>query len=100
MNASATRINYLRRRVLAVLFVFVALAIAAFSLTYSQSADATATSGKAKFTSVYVESGDTLWSIAKKYAPNVDTQEAITNIQNLNNLSNVNLEPGQRLALP
>jgi LysM repeat protein len=100
MNASASRINYRRRRIVAVLFAIVALTILAFSVAQSQSARATASAGKADFTYIYVESGDTLWSIATKYAPDVDPQEEITNIQNLNNLSSSNLEPGQRLALP
>jgi len=100
MSSTATRINYRRRRIVAILFAVVALTVLAFSITQSQSAGATASAGKANFTYIYVESGDTLWSIAKKYAPNTDTQEEITNIQTFNNLSSANLEPGQRLALP
>ena len=100
MSATATRINYRRRRIVAVLFAIVALTVLAFSFAQSQSAGASATSGKTEFTYIYVEPGDTLWSIAKKYAPDADTQEEISNIQTLNNLNDSKLESGQRLALP
>ncbi len=100
MTATATRINYRRRRALAALFVVVALLVVAFSVTQAQSAGATSHAGKATFTYVYVAPGDTLWSIATTYAPDRDPQQEITDIQNLNGLSDASLVPGQRLALP
>mgnify|MGYP000570720628 CR=1 FL=1 len=97
---AAKGINYARRRAMvAVLFVVAVLAVA-FSVLQTQSAGATAHSGKASFTYVYVAPGDTLWSIATKYAPDADPQQEIIDIQNLNSISGSELVPGQRLALP
>ena len=97
---TATGINYARRRVLAVVFLVVALLAALFSVVQSQSAGASAHSAKASFTYVHVAPGDTLWSIATKYAPDADPQQEIIDIQNLNALSSSEVLPGQRLALP
>lgn len=93
-------INYARRRfMVAVLFLIAALAVV-FSTLQSQAAGASAHAAKASFTYVYVAPGDTLWSIATKYAPDVDPQQEIIDIQNLNALTSAELVPGQRLALP
>ena len=94
------RINYARRRAMAVVLLVVALLAVVFSTLQTQSAGASSHSGKANFTYVYVAPGDTLWSIATKYAPDRDPQQEITDIQNLNALSSSNVVPGQRLALP
>ena len=97
---AANGINYARRRaVAAVLFVVVALAVA-FNMLQPQSAGASAHSGKANFTYIYVAPGDTLWSIATKYAPQADPQQEIQDIKTLNSLTSSQLEPGQQLALP
>jgi len=97
---AARGINYARRRAMAVVLVVVALLAVAFNMLQTQSAGAAAHSGKASFTYVYVAPGDTLWSIATKYAPERDPQQEITDIQNLNALSGSDVVPGQRLALP
>lgn len=96
----AKGINYARRRVMAVVLLVVALLAIAFSMLQTQSAGASSHSVKANFTYVYVAPGDTLWSIATKYAPERDPQQEITDIQNLNALSSSEVVPGQRLALP
>ncbi len=97
---AAKGINYARRRVMAVVVVVVALLAVAFNMLQTQSAGASAHGSKATFTYVYVAPGDTLWSIATKYAPERDPQQEITDIQNLNALSSSDVVPGQRLALP
>jgi LysM repeat protein len=100
MGSQAKAINYRRRRVLAIVFLAVSLLGLAFALTQPQSAGASAKAVKANFTYVYVQSGDTLWSIARSYAPDKDPQQEIADIKNLNNLESSTLAPGQRLALP
>ncbi len=51
--------------------------------------------------SVYVESGDTLWHISEKYAPdNMDIRNYIDSIIKLNDLKTVMIRPGQMLNVP
>lgn len=50
--------------------------------------------------SVIVESGDTLWSIASGVAGTRDVREVIDGIQLLNDLTSASIEPGQVLRLP
>jgi len=50
---------------------------------------------------VVVYSGDTLWSIAKQYAPKgTDVRMYISQIEKLNGLKTVQLQEGQTLRLP
>jgi LysM repeat protein len=49
---------------------------------------------------VVVERGDTLWSIAARYAPGRDPFATIDEIRQLNRLSDYTIQPGQRLTLP
>jgi nucleoid-associated protein YgaU len=50
--------------------------------------------------SVVVQSGDTLWSIAAQAAPGEDTRAVVDAIMAVNDLSGVGLVPGQVLQLP
>jgi hypothetical protein len=47
-----------------------------------------------------VQPGDTLWSIAERYAPGRDRFETIAEIQRLNGLADYTVHPGQHLVLP
>jgi len=49
---------------------------------------------------VVVKRGDTLWSIAARYAPGRDPYRAIDEIRRLNGLTDYTIQPGQRLTLP
>ena len=51
-------------------------------------------------TSVVVEPGDTLWSIASSLDGDSDVRTLIDEIQELNGLDGVELVPGQKLRLP
>ncbi len=46
---------------------------------------------------VTVQSGDTLWSIAGRIAPQRDASAEVADLQRLNHLSGVALVPGQVL---
>lgn len=47
-----------------------------------------------------VKSGDTLWTIADKYCPEiVDKREWIAEVQELNQLNNSTIHPGQMLKV-
>ncbi|RZU32596.1 LysM domain-containing protein [Blastococcus saxobsidens] len=50
--------------------------------------------------SVVVEHGDTLWSIAGAVAGERDVREVVDRIQELNGLHSADIEPGQVLQLP
>ena len=50
--------------------------------------------------SVVVQSGDTLWSIASETAPGEDTRAVVDAIMAVNDLEQVELVPGQVLQLP
>ncbi len=91
---------YRRRRAIVGLALALALA-GGFSIFASQGqAQASSEATNSSFTYVTVHAGDTLWSVAEKYAANVDTREWIAELVNLNALQDNQLQPGQRIALP
>lgn len=47
-----------------------------------------------------VARGETLWQIATQYRPDSDPRVVINQIKELNNLSSVTVQPGQRLMVP
>jgi LysM repeat protein len=96
MNAATLN----RAKGLTRLAVIIGLIIAGFSFFANQSAQATASTTKVSFQYITVGAGDTLWSIAAKYAPNADRRDTVDAIITLNNLQTATLQPGQRIALP
>ncbi|HOJ78764.1 MAG TPA: LysM peptidoglycan-binding domain-containing protein [Bacillota bacterium] len=62
-----------------------------------------ATSAKATQEAIYetvtVRSGDTLWSIAKRFAPETDPRITIAKIKELNQLEKSNIQAGQILKV-
>jgi len=49
---------------------------------------------------VSVRSGDSLWSLAQRYAPNTDPREWIDQVTAINNLGSAGVLAGQRVAIP
>ncbi len=49
---------------------------------------------------VIVQAGDTLWSVARRVAPQVDTRAVVAEIASLNKLSGAVVYPGERLIVP
>ncbi|WP_454108693.1 LysM peptidoglycan-binding domain-containing protein [Leifsonia shinshuensis] len=49
---------------------------------------------------VTVQSGDSLWSVASRIAPNADPRDVIADLVNLNGLDSAVVTPGQQLAIP
>ncbi|HEX3335718.1 MAG TPA: LysM peptidoglycan-binding domain-containing protein [Jatrophihabitans sp.] len=49
---------------------------------------------------VTVEAGDTLWSIAARFAPQRDPRAEVAALQHRNHLTSVDLTPGQVLRVP
>jgi hypothetical protein len=67
-------------------------------LVAASTGDAAAPAGPAP--SVVVQPGDTLWSIAARYAPGPDPFGTIEQIRQLNGLEGYTVHAGQRLQLP
>ncbi len=54
-----------------------------------------------RYTTVMVQPGDTLWSIASAHTgSNADIQETIDRISEANHLQAASLQPGERLRIP
>jgi nucleoid-associated protein YgaU len=86
------------RRLVAVLSLAVGLAVAGGVATVLDGLD----SGLqlAGQSSVVVEPGDTLWSIAREVAPQEDTRAVVDALSEVNGLGDTVLIPGQVLQLP
>jgi hypothetical protein len=67
-------------------------------LVAASTGDAATPAGPAP--SVVVQPGDTLWSIAARYAPGPDPFGTIEQIRQLNGLDGYTVHAGQRLQLP
>lgn len=63
-------------------------------------AEATVENSSAGFEYVSVEPGESLWQLAQSLAPGADPREVISDITHLNQLESVEVQPGQRLAIP
>jgi len=87
-----------RGRVL-LLTALVAVLFGAFSLGRSVS-EAAAPSGQPEQRLVTVEHGDSLWTLARRVAPDNDPREVVAVIRDINDLPGSALTPGQQLVLP
>ena len=90
-----------------VIAVAVVLAMIGYVSVSNSAAQANALSTKVgatvqanEFKYVTVAPGDSLWSIAQKYAPSQDPRDFISDLVALNNLGDSLVQTGQRLALP
>lgn len=58
-------------------------------------------SSMTQYTQVRIESGDTIWSIAKEYAPaSSDIRNAVSIICDVNDITADQLVPGQNIIIP
>ena len=93
----------LTRRGRAVLSALVALPLVIGALVFALNGGGAIASGEqthASFQYVTIESGDSLWSIAERVAPNADPRDVIADIVSLNGLESAVVSPGQQLAVP
>jgi len=81
------------RALVAVVAVLVAT-IAPFSAT------ASAEKVDVQFEYITVNSGDSMWDLARHHAPGEDPRDWIADVVNLNGLESSNLIAGQQIALP
>ena len=52
------------------------------------------------YESVYIDGGDSLWSIAQKYRGTTDTEHFVTQLKTLNGLSSDRIQAGSYLLVP
>ena len=96
-SASHTRLT--RRGRVLLLTALVAVLFGAFSLGRSVS-EAAAPSAEPAPHVVTVETGDNLWTLARRVAPDDDPRDVVAQIRDLNDLTSAGLVPGQQLVLP
>jgi LysM repeat protein len=80
--------------------VFVVLAVAVYAAFGLGRASAGAASSSTHATSVVVQPGDSLWTIAVRALPGSDPRDVVGELKSINHLSNADLAVGQRLRLP
>ena len=51
-------------------------------------------------TTVVVQPGQTLWTVARSIAPNADVRDTVARIQGLNGITGSSVRPGQQLVVP
>lgn len=93
----------LTRRGRVVLSALVALPLVIGALVFALNGGGALASGEqthVSFQYVTVESGDSLWSVAERVAPNADPRDVIADIVSLNGLESAVVSPGQQLAVP
>lgn len=93
-------LNQKGRRFVRQATVLAVAVVAAISFFSGQAATAGSDAVKADFTYVTIHSGESLWQLAGKIAPNEDPRDWITKVVNLNALTSAEVAPGQRIALP
>ena len=103
-SAVASRVRLrLTRRGRFVLTMLAALPIVIGAFVFALNGGGAAATGEqthVTFHYVTVQSGDSLWSVASRLAPNADPRDVIADLVSLNGLSSAVVTPGQQLAIP
>ncbi|MCA1712213.1 MAG: LysM peptidoglycan-binding domain-containing protein [Actinobacteria bacterium] len=98
--AAPTRLRVTRRGRVVLLVLASLLLFVAVSAGRTGSQAATATETGPSLQQVTVQSGDTLWAVAQRVAPDNDPRDVVAQIQRLNHLHSSGLRVGQQLLLP
>lgn len=95
-----TRLRLTRRgRVVIAALVSLPLVIALVALALN-GGGATATSGSEPLTTVTVEAGQSLWSVAAIVAPDANPADVVADILAINELDSATVQAGQTLIIP
>ena len=97
---AAGRLRLTRRGKAVVLVVTALLLLLAISAGRTGSQAATVTEVGPQLQQTTVQSGDTLWSVAQRIAPDNDPREVVAQIRRINHLHSSALQAGQLLLLP
>ena len=76
------------------------LAFAAFWFALNGGGATATLEGTASYSTVTVQAGDTLWSIAESVAPLADPRDVIIELMQFNGLSSADVPAGFELAIP
>lgn len=101
--AAATRRTHLTFRGRAVVVLGLAALLCgafAFGRSASEAAGTEAPTSAPTLSQTTVEPGDTLWSVAKRIAPDRDPRPLVSQLRRLNDLESAQLQVGQQLLLP
>ena len=89
------------RRGRAVLLVIVAIPLVILALVIgARASSATATHESGHLTSITVGTGQSLWQVATKIAPQSDPRDVIADIMSVNQLDSAAVYPGEKLNIP
>lgn len=99
-HALRTSSHLTRRGRIAVLGVLLCLLLGAFAFGRAASFAATETVPRPTLTRTTVQSGETLWAVARRIAPERDPREVIAQLRRLNGMHTGGLQAGQQLLLP
>jgi LysM repeat protein len=88
----------LARTVIVLLAVLTALVLSVAAR--SSSVEAGNAPAEVATTTVVVQPGQTLWTVARSIAPNADVRDTVARIQDLNGFSGGSVRPGQSLIVP
>lgn len=95
-----TRTRLTGRGRIVLLALAIGLLLAAISVGRAGSQAATATETGPQLTQTTVQQGDTLWTVARRLAPDNDPRVVIAQIRRINDLDSSGLRVGQQLLLP
>jgi LysM repeat protein len=97
---SSAKLRMTRRGRAVLLAVVCAPLVAGALFVGIGSGGATASNSSTPLTVVTVSSGETLWQLAGKIAPNSDPRDVISDVMNVNQLTSSDLYPGEQLKVP
>ena len=82
-------------------FVCTLLLVSALSVSSMLGTDQASSMSDSCYTEVQIQSGDTLWNIAKEFCPkDQDLRQAVFKICELNEIQGQQVQPGQRILIP
>ena len=99
-TTNGRHVRITRRGRVLLLLALVGVLFAAFSLGRSASQAAPQSGEPAPVAQVTVAHGESLWSVARRVAPQDDPRDVVARIRELNDLDSPHLQPGQQLILP
>jgi LysM repeat protein len=103
--AVRTRLRLTRRgrvvvTTLAAVPVLLGVGLAVLNGGQASAGDAQGSGGAARFDTVTIQPGETLWQLAEETAPNADPRDFVQDVVSLNALDGAGLQAGQQLAIP
>ena len=101
-TTSTSTLRLTRRGRTLIVLLLAGLLLGAFSLGQdaTQAAGVAGDSATPALEQTVVQPGESLWSVARRIAPDNDPREVVAQIRDLNELASAQLVPGQQLLLP